>query len=136
MRPVATLRMFTLEQINNAHDRLGNAATLAAYLRELNSIGVERFTSYVCDGHSEFFGSGGYSLESPANHERVIVADASNRERFIEHLQLHSQQKTSYMEMSKGLADSGIEKWTMDTTALTVTYYDKAGNEILLEKIG
>ena len=135
MRPVATLRMFTLEQINNAHDRLGNAATLAAYLRELNSIGVESFTSYVCDGHSEFFGSGGYSLESPANHERVTVADASNRERFIEHLQLHSQQKTSYMEMSKGLADSGIEKWTMDTTALTVTYYDKAGNEMLLEKI-
>jgi uncharacterized protein YbcV (DUF1398 family) len=37
--------------------------------------------------------------------------------------------------MSKGLADSGIEKWTMDTTALTVTYYDKAGNEMLLEKI-
>ena len=35
--------MFTLEQINDAHDRLGNAATLAAYLRELNSIGAESF---------------------------------------------------------------------------------------------
>ena len=33
--------MFTLDQINDAHDRLGNAATLAAYLRALNSIGVE-----------------------------------------------------------------------------------------------
>ena len=127
--------MFTLEQINDAHDRLGNAATLAAYLRELNSIGVECFTSYLCDGHSEFFASGGHSLESPAAHEQLTVADASNRERFIEHLHLHSEQKTSYVEMSKGLADSGIEKWTMDTTALTVTYYDKAGNEMLLEKI-
>ena len=127
--------MFTLEQINDAHDRLGNAATLAAYLRELNSIGVESFTSYLCDGHSEFFGSGRYSLESPAAHERLTVADASNRERFMEHLRLHSQQKTSYVEMSKGLADSGIETWTIDPTALTVTYYDKAGNEMLLEKI-
>jgi uncharacterized protein YbcV (DUF1398 family) len=127
--------MFTLDQINDAHDRLGNAGTLAAYLRELNSIGVERFTSYLCDGHSEFFGSRGYSVESPAAHEALTVADASTRELFIEHLHLHSQQKTSYVEMSKGLANSGIEKWTMDTTALTVTYYDKAGIEMLVEKI-
>ena len=89
----------------------------------------------MCDGHSEFFGSGGYSVESPAAHEQLTVADSSNREEFIEHLRLHGQQKTSYVEMSKGLANSGIEKWTMDTSALTVTYYDKAGIEMLVEKI-
>jgi hypothetical protein len=106
--------MFTLEQINDAHDRVGNAATLAAYLRELHSIGVESVTSYLCDGHSEFFGSAGYSLESPSAHEPLTIADASNRERFIEHLHLHSQQKTSYVEMSKGwpTAASRNGRWT------------------------
>ena len=34
--------------------------------------------------------------------------------------------------MSKGLADSGIEKWTFDTNKMTITYYDKGGNEILV----
>ena len=29
--------------------------------------------------------------------------------------------------MSKGLADSGIEKWVADTTLLTMTYVDRAG---------
>jgi hypothetical protein len=35
--------------------------------------------------------------------------------------------------MSRGLAESGIEKWTVDTNRMTVTFYDKAGNEILIE---
>lgn len=53
----------------------------------------------------------------------------------IEHLNLHNQQKTSYLEMSKGLADSGIEKWTFDTNNMTITYCDKAGNEVFAEAI-
>jgi uncharacterized protein YbcV (DUF1398 family) len=129
------MRTFTMEQINDGHERLGNAATPGAYLRELNTLGVQSSTSYLCDGHTEFFGSDGYSLRSPAAHARLTVADTSNRAQFLEHLELHSQQKTSYVEMSRGLADSGIEKWTMDTRALTVTYYDKTGNELLVEKI-
>ena len=127
--------MFTLEQIDDAHKRLGNAATLGAYLRALNTIGVERFTSYVRDGHSEFFGSDGYRLSSPAVHELLTVADRSDRAQFLEHLELHSKRSTSYFELSKGLADSGIEQWTMDTRALTVTYYNKAGNDLLKESI-
>jgi uncharacterized protein YbcV (DUF1398 family) len=37
--------------------------------------------------------------------------------------------------MSKGLADSGVKKWTFDTNNMTLTYYDKAGNEMLAEAI-
>jgi uncharacterized protein YbcV (DUF1398 family) len=42
---------------------------------------------------------------------------------------------TSYLEMSKGLAESGIEKWTVDTNRMTMTFYDKAGKEMLVEAI-
>lgn len=48
--------MSTIEQINALHDRLGNAETLFEYVRALNAIGVEKFDSYLIDGHSEFFG--------------------------------------------------------------------------------
>ncbi len=33
------------------------------------------------------------------------------------------------------LAQSGIEKWTVDTRRMTMTFYDKAGREMLVEQI-
>ena len=37
--------------------------------------------------------------------------------------------------MSRGLAESGIEKLTADTGRMTMTFYDKAGREMLVEEI-
>jgi uncharacterized protein YbcV (DUF1398 family) len=127
--------MFTLEQINNIHDRFGKADTLAQYLEALKNIGVDKCDSFIADGHSEYLGKGGHRVISPPVHHKLSIADTSNRERFLEHLSLHNQGMTNYVEMSKGLADSGIEKWTFDTNKMTMTYYDKDGNEILVEAI-
>jgi uncharacterized protein YbcV (DUF1398 family) len=30
---------------------------------------------------------------------------------------------------------AGIEKWTVDTTSMTMTFFDKAGTEMLVEQI-
>nr|AUN37612.1 hypothetical protein [uncultured bacterium] len=127
--------MFTIEQINDIHDRLGNADTLLAYVRGLNAIGVETYESYLTDGHSEYFGADGQKVSSPAAHDQLFIAEKSNRDNFLKHLSLHEQGQTSYVEMSQGLAESGIEKWTVDTRKLTMIFYDKAGNEMLVEKI-
>lgn len=127
--------MFTLEQITELHDRLGNAETLNLYLQALNAIGVDTFDSFITDGHSEFFGKDGQKVVSPPTHETLIVANTSNREKFMDHLDRHLQGKTSYLEMSKGLAESGVAKWTFDTTRMTVAYYDNAGNEMLAEEV-
>jgi len=48
---------------------------------------------------------------------------------------LHHQGKTTYLEMSKGLAESGIEKWIFDTNRMTIAYYDREGNKVLVEAI-
>jgi uncharacterized protein YbcV (DUF1398 family) len=127
--------MFTLEQIHELHDRLGNAETLNIYLQALNAIGVDTFDSFITDGHSEFFGKDGQKVVSPPAHETLPVANTSNREKFMEHLDQHLQRKTSYLEMSKGLAESGVAKWTFDTHRMMATYYDKAGNEMLAEEV-
>ena len=127
--------MFTLEQINDVHDHLGNAETLSQYLKALKNIGVNKYESFITDGHSEYFGKGGHKVISPPVHKKLSIAETSNRESFLKHLDLHNQSKTNYMEMSQGLADSGIEKWTFDTNKMTITYYDKDGNEILVEAI-
>lgn len=102
--------MFTIEQINDLHARLGKAATLFEYVRALNAIGVEKYDSYLTDGHSEYFGKSGHEVISPPAHDKLSIAEKSNRENFLKHLKLHEQGKTSYIEMSEGLAQSGIEK--------------------------
>ena len=127
--------MFTLEQIDDIHDRLGSQDTLVQYLRALNAIGVERSDSFIADGHSEHFGKGSETVVTPPTHEVLTIAGTSSRDGLVEHLALHSQGKTSYLEMSKGLAQSGVEKWSFDTSALTIAYYDKAGNELLAEAV-
>lgn len=127
--------MFTIEHINDLHARLGSAKTLAEYVRALKALGVERYDSYLADGHSEYFGQGGYRVVSPAVHEVLPVAETGEREMFLQHLRRHERRETTYLEMSRGLAQSGIEKWTVDTGRMTMTFYDKAGSAMLVERI-
>jgi uncharacterized protein YbcV (DUF1398 family) len=127
--------MFTLEQINEIHDRLGRAESLAQYAKALNALGVEIYDSYIMDGHSEYFGKSGHTVISPPAYEILTIANTSDKEQFLKHLDLHNQGKTSYLEMSKALADSGIEKWTVDTKNMTMTFYDTLEVEVFTETI-
>ena len=127
--------MFTIEEVNQLHDRLGSARTFAEYVRALKALGIERYDSYLAEGHSEYFGQGSHRIVSPAVHEVLSVAETGQRETFVEHLRRHEQRQTTYLEMSRGLAQSGIEKWTVDTSRMTMTFYDKAGTEMLVEWI-
>lgn len=127
--------MFTLEQIDDLHARLGNAETFSEYMQALKAIGVEKYESYLTDGHSEYFGKRGHKVISPPAHDQLSIAEKSDRENFLNHLELHGQGETTYIEMSEGLAESGVEKWTVDTNKMTMIYYDKAGNELLVERL-
>jgi len=127
--------MFTLGQLNEIHDRLGNMEDFSQYVRALNAIGVEKYDSYLADGHSEFFGKDEYKVVSPSVHGTLPISDLSDSDKAQEHLDLHDQGKTSYLEMSKGLADSGVEKWTVDTQNMTFVCYDKQGNALLMEEV-
>jgi|SRR5688572_23272874 len=127
--------MFTLDQINDVHDRLGKQTTLPEYLQALKAIGVEKYDSFITDGHSEYFGKENQKLVSPPEHKKLTIANASHREGLLKHLSLHNKGKTDYLEMSQGLADCGTEKWSFDTSKMTITYYDKEGSEMLVEAI-
>ena len=127
--------MFTIEEINDLHARLGTARTFPEYVRALKGLGVERYDSYLVDGHSEYVGQGGHRVVTPPVHEVLPVAGTGQRQTFLEHLRRHERGQTTYLEMSSGLAQSGIEKWTVDTARMTMTSYDKAGREMLVEQI-
>lgn len=127
--------MFTLVQINEIHERLGNQSSLPEYLQALSSIGVEKYDSFISDGHAEYFGKDNQKVVSPPEHPELTVAQISNQEEFLKQLSLHSEGKTDYVEMSERLADCGIEKWSFDTTKMTIIYYNMAGQEMLVEAI-
>jgi uncharacterized protein YbcV (DUF1398 family) len=127
--------MFTHEQIADIHDRLGNRDTLGVYLHALRDIGVKTYDSYLTDGHSEYFDVDGQRLVGPAFHETFTIAATCDRERFLQYMQQVEQGGVGYVEMSKALADHGVEKWTFDTEKLTITYFDKAGYVLLSEKV-
>src|ERR1700729_2963072 len=126
--------MFTLEQIDDVHARLGRASTFAEYLKALRQLGVKRFDSYLVDGHSEYFGDGQKLVSAPV-HEILSVVRTVDRDKCLEHLGRHERGETTYLEMSKGLAESGIAKWTADTQQMTMAYCDSSGWEIQIEQI-
>lgn len=126
---------FTLGQIDDLHGRLGKQQTLRDYLQALHALGVRRYDSYVTDGHSEFFGEGSQKVVSPPAHEVLPISDMSDAAMARRHLDRHEQGQTSYLEMSRGLANSGIERWTVDTTEMTMVFCDKRGNELVTENI-
>jgi uncharacterized protein YbcV (DUF1398 family) len=68
-------------------------------------------------------------------HEVLPIARTGQGETFLDRLRRHEQRQTTYLEMSRGLAESGIEKWTVNTGRMTMTFCDKADNEILVEQI-
>lgn len=127
--------MFTIRQIDDLHARLGKAQTFWEYMLALRTIGVEKYESFLTDGHSKYFGDHGYKVVSDPVHEKLFISETSDRESFLKHLTLHEQGKTTYLEMSKGLAESGIEKWSVDMSKKTMIYYDVQGNEILVETL-
>ena len=127
--------MFTLDQINDIHENFGKQATLRQYLLALRDIGVFRCDSFITDGHSEYYGKGNRKVVSLPAHEKYSIARTSSREGLLKHLDLHNQGETNYLEMSKGLADSGIVKWTFDTNEMTLTYYGVDGIEMLVEEV-
>ena len=127
--------MFTLEQIDALHARLGQVETLADYVRALAALGVTRYDSLVCDGHSEYLGADGHRVVSPAVHDTLIVSERGDGNHLVDHLSRHERGETSYLEMSRALADDGIERWTVDTNAMTMTFYNRAGDALLVESI-
>jgi uncharacterized protein YbcV (DUF1398 family) len=54
---------------------------------------------------------------------------------FNHYLKIYQQGEIDYFTFCRHYADTGIEKWFVSLDEMTCTYYDKAGNKILVEPI-
>ena len=127
--------MFTVEQINDAHGKVKSGADFPAYIKEIKSLGVTHYEAYVSDGHINYHGTNGYTAKVPAKYDPMEIADSSKRAEFKAVLLAHQQGKTDFLTFIQSCAALGIEKWAISMDKMTCTYYDKAGNKILVEEI-
>ncbi len=127
--------MFTLEQIKSFHSHVKSGADFPLYVQNLISIWLSHYDMYVSDGHAEYVGKDGFSLQSEATYEPLNIASVVDKEQFIMHLKSHQRWETNYMSFIRDSADSGVYKWTVNTEKMTCTYYNKKWDEILEEVI-
>lgn len=127
--------MFTIEQIKEAHSKVKSGADFPNYIQEIKKLGVAQYDAFVIDGHTDYYGENNYKASSPGKYETLQIAEKSNVEQFIKDIKTHQQGKTDYLTFCNDCARSGIEKWTVSIDKMTCTYYDKAGNEMLVEQI-
>lgn len=127
--------MFTLNQIKDAHSKVKSGADFPRYVQDLIQLGVTGYSTFVTDGHTLYQGNEGFELKSDPKYAALPIAATGDKETFIRNLRHHQQGGSDYPTFCKQAAEGGVEKWTVDTTALTCTYYDKAGNEMLVEKV-
>lgn len=127
--------MFTIQQIKEAHSKVKTGADFPKYMQDIIALGVTSFETFVFDNHTNYYGKDNYQIASEGFSETLDIANESNIEQFKSDLKAHQQGKTDYMTFLKDCTKSGVEKWTVVMDKMTCTYYDKAGNEMLVEKI-
>jgi len=127
--------MFTLDQVKAAHSKVKSGADFPAYIQDLIKLGVISYSTYVIDGHAEYFGDNDYTVKSEGKYSFLTVLEKSDKETFINRLKMHQQGQTDYMTFCNDCANTGVEMWMVDSKELTCTYYDISGKKMWEEKI-
>lgn len=127
--------MFSLQEIEHAHDKVKSGADFPNYIQEIKQLGVLAFETWVNDSHTEYFGANAFRTKSKPQYELLTISDHSDKERFQHYLKIHQMGETDYHTFCQHCAITGVEKWFVSLEEYTCTYYDKAGNTVLVEDI-
>ena len=126
---------FKLTEIKEAHSKVKSGADFPNYVQDLIKLGVKKYDTYVCEGHTLFFGVDNYQVKSEAKYAEITIANISDKERFKHYLKSHQRGQTDYPTFCNNSAVTGAEKWTVDMDQMTCTYYDKSNNKMLAAQI-
>ncbi|WP_129714130.1 DUF1398 domain-containing protein [Pedobacter sp. SYP-B3415] len=127
--------MFTEEQINAANAKVKSGKDFPALARELKSLGVKRVDFYVMNGLTYYYGADDQNTEDAPMYEPREIPDESSVEQLQEALRAHQKGETDYLTFTSDAGNAGVEKWVVDLELMNVTYYNKAGEEMVVEQI-
>ncbi len=49
------------------------------------------YTTFVGDGHAQYYGVDGYTIASPAKYDAISIAAQTDKDHFIKELKVHQQ---------------------------------------------
>jgi uncharacterized protein YbcV (DUF1398 family) len=127
--------MFTIEQIQKAHSKVKSGADFPNYIKELKTLDVKAYETYVNDGHTIYYNEDNQSISSPPKYPGLEISDECNPNQFRQYLELHQQGKTDYLAFCKHCAETGIEKWLVDLKKLVCVYFAKENTLVYEEEI-
>lgn len=127
--------MFTLQQIQSAHSKVKSGTDFPAYIKDIKALGVMFYQTFVTDGNTDYYGADNYKISSPAKYNSLTIAADCNAAQFKTDLQAHQQGKTNYPTFCADCAAAGINKWAVAINEMTCSYYNLAGDEVLVEQI-
>jgi len=127
--------MFTIEEIQEAEQKIKTGADFPTFIAELKAMGVERNDVYVMNGMAIYFGKDEHTAESAPAYETLLIEEQSSVEELKDALKIHQRGETDYQTFCRQAAAAGVEKWITDLKEMTVTYLDTAGNELVVEHI-
>jgi uncharacterized protein YbcV (DUF1398 family) len=127
--------MFTIQEITAAHRKVKSGADFPAYIQDIKKLGVTQYETFVDDGHTNYYGQNEHSTSTLARYAVLPVSEEVNAAQFKIDLKAHQQGLTNYDSFIRSCAKFGIARWIVRIHEMTCTYYDKKGNEILVEEI-
>ena len=127
--------MFTIDQIHQAYKKVKSGADFPKFVQDLKEIGVTHYDNFVSDGRTIYFGQNGFIIHGDSKYSTIVVNDNSSSEKLKQAIAIHQQGLTDYPTFCKQAADSGVEKWTTNIIEMSVTYLDKRGLRLTVEKI-
>ena len=126
---------FELEEIKVAESKIKNGVDFPTYIQALIKLGVKKYDTFVRDQRTVYSGAGDFQIQSRSKYAKRRIANISDKERFKHHLKSHQRGQIDYPTFCDRAAETGVEKWTVDTTRMTCTYYDKLNATMLEEQI-
>lgn len=126
---------FTMEQIHDAFSRVKGGQDFPQFVQDLKLLGVTHYDNYVSDGRTIYYGANNFTVNSEAKYGQKPVDSVASAEKLKHALSIHQQGQTDYPTFCDQAAAAGVEKWTTNMIEMTVTYYDKEGNKMVVENI-
>ena len=128
-------KKFTLDQIHEAFKRVKSGADFPQFVQDLKSIGVSHYDNYVSDGRTIYYGANDFAIDGGPKYPSILVNTYSSADKLRHSIAIHQQGQTDYPTFCNEAADAGVEKWTTQMIAMTVTYLDKQGTKLIVEPI-
>ena len=127
--------MFTIEQIQEAFGKVKSGADFPQFVQDLKKIGVIHYDTFVSDGRSKYYGFDNFLLHVEKKYPAMEIGMISSTEKLKHAIAVHQQGQTDYPTFCHQAADAGVERWTTHMIEMTVTYLDKKGEMLVVEKI-